>query len=79
MCRWHSNQSNTKTWLSVSWWFWEVITFRNDNQKQLTKIDNSTANDYKPNKISGTFDDKYIEYKCEGDKQLSVMEYLEHN
>lgn len=47
--------------------------------KTIDKIDNSTANDYKPNKISGTFDDKYIEYKCEGDKQLSVMEYLEHN
>ena len=43
-----------------------------------TKIGNNTANDYKPKKISRTFDGKYIECKSEGDGQLSINEYLEN-
>ena len=32
--------------------------------------------DYKPKKISGTFGDNYIEYKSEGDEQLTIEQYL---
>ena len=38
-------------------------------------IHKSKPKDYKPKKIKSTFDYKYIKYK--GDKQATIMEYLE--
>ena len=34
--------------------------------------------DYKPKKIAGAFNDKYVKYKSEGDEQLSVEEYIQN-
>ena len=33
--------------------------------------------DYKPKKITGAYDNKYIEYKSEGNEQLPNKEYIE--
>ena len=38
----------------------------------------SIPKDYKPRKIVGTYDNKYIEYKSEGHEQLSIEEQLEN-
>ena len=37
----------------------------------------SIPTDYKPKKIAGFFDDKYIEYESEGSEALSIEQYLE--
>ena len=37
-----------------------------------TKIDYTASKDYKPKKIGGAFDEKYIKYN----EQLTIKEYL---
>ena len=34
-------------------------------------------NDYKPEKIAGAFDDKYIKYESENNEKLTIKKYLE--
>lgn len=34
--------------------------------------------DYKPTNIEGTFDDKYIKHKSEGNEEPTITEYLEN-
>ena len=50
-----------------------VKTFASDSRK----IMNLFLKAYKRRKTAGAFDDKYIEYNSEADKQLSTKEYLE--
>ena len=38
----------------------------------------NTPKECKPKKIAGTLDDKYIEYKSEGNQQLTIKEHLEN-
>ena len=38
----------------------------------------SFSKDYKPKKMAGAFDDKYMEYISEYNEQLSIQGYLEN-
>ena len=59
---------------------WAVL-HRGTNDQTVLRLKKhpplSIQKDYKPNRIAWTFNDKYIEYKSEGEK-LTVGQYLEN-
>ena len=46
-------------------------------QVHITLYLKTTPEDYKPEKINGVFNDRYIEYKSDGSEYASIKQYFE--
>ena len=55
-----------------------IHTLASINETPLIKIYKfeNVYKDHKPKRIAGSFNDKYIEYKSEGNEKLSMEQYL---
>ena len=52
-----------------------LININNNNyKKKEIDVKEDTINKYKPEKINGVFNDKYIEYESKDDNNLSIEE-----